>query len=173
METAPEKKPGNPVLIAICGVVTLAGLVAVIAVAALGPGSSSPIASVPVDPQPAETRFVVATPGTIQVWADVHVDTGNIDHDGDLPHVMNYVVEIMPGGGAPQTLRCNPFNCSFSRMSGEGYRGNIYFRAYEGRIRGCEFELPAGTHKVRVHSEPVKPDKRIQFKKNTLLLRPR
>ncbi len=175
METQPpEEETPNPAVAVVVGVLVIGAMAAVGAIAVFGPGSGATLATLPIGPQPAEASFTVATAGSVQVWADLEVDTGDISHNessSDLPHVMDYVVEVTPAGGKPQTLKCNPFNSNFARTSGDGYHGDIYWRAYDGLVRGCVFKVPAGTHKVRVHSEAVKADKRIRFKKNVMVLR--
>lgn len=136
--------------------------------------SGNALVRVPLTDTPQEAEFSTERDGVIEVWTDIELMHRGISYqlpNGDLPHVLDYVVEIEQAGLAIQSFRCNPFNSHFARTSYYGASGGVNGRSYDGRIKGCALHLAAGKYRVRAHKEIVKPDPRFSFKKTVLILR--
>jgi hypothetical protein len=91
----------------------------------------------------------------------------------DLPHVLDYVIEIRRGDTTVASERCDVFHTNHARTSGRWHRYDSAGRSYDGLLRGCSIRMPAGRYTVRAHDEWVggRPDPRFVFERTDLILR--
>ena len=141
------------------------------------PGVGEVVGRFPVVAEPHGVQFSVAEPAVLQVWADI-----DLRHEGfntntsasDLPHVIDYVVEVERDGQSIKVLRCNPFYSNVFLFSGKhSSMGEASGRSYEGLLKRCSLPVEPGEYRVQVHSADVRPDKRIWFTKMGVVLRVR
>lgn len=136
---------------------------------------STTAARISMTPTPQSASFVLEEASTAQVWADIEVTHSDFSPNiaaVELPHVIDYVIEIERAGADAISLRCNPFDAYVMKRS-DGYNsiGEDAGRWYDGRVEGCSVALEAGSYTLRAHTEPVQPDARVRFGKNDLVLR--
>jgi hypothetical protein len=129
--------------------------------------------------QASEASFELEEETTVEVWADLEiVHPGISPHTAnvDLPHVVDYVVELETSeGAASESLRCNPFDSHVAKTSGKHNSiGEPAGRSYDGRLEGCALRLPADSYVLRARLEPVEDaEGRIRLVKTGLILRAR
>lgn len=142
-------------------------------------GGGEVLARMPLSPSPSEMTLQLKAETPIQVWTYVdmrHPGISAMSATEDLPHVIDYVIEVRPAGsaGSPQaSLRCNPFDSHIAKTSGTyNSIGEPSGRYYDGLVGACALRLPAGTYTVRAHRQAVSADARFTFSKTELILRP-
>lgn len=138
-------------------------------------GGGQELARLSLTDQPSEVEFQLPAETVVDVWADVdfrHTGISPSKSADELPHVLDYVIEIS-GGQAPNSkLRCDPFRSHIFRNSGEhSTMGQASGRHYDGKLNGCRFRLSAGDYTLRAHKETVRADQRFTFSRTDLILR--
>lgn len=132
------------------------------------------VLAMPLSQTPSQRSFSLAGTRRVEVWTDLEVTHAGISYrvpNDELPHVLDYGVEVKRGSETVVQLRCNPFDSNFAKTSYYGSSGGIDNRSYDGRIRSCSFSAPAGQYTVVAALRPVGEDPRIVFKKTVLILR--
>lgn len=158
-------------------ITTLIGLVFVIGIGAglFYAFASTTLGRISMGSIDRSTTIEVEQTATLEVWADVEITHREFSPSmaaDELPHVMDYIVELSAAGQQSQTLRCNLFNALVMRTSGETNSvGQAAGRWYDGLIRGCAFAVEPGTYTVTARTVEVQPDPRVSFQKNDLVLR--
>ena len=139
-------------------------------------GGGEELARMPLGTSSSEATFALQAETVVQVWADLdvrHEGISSMKASEDLPHVLDYVIELESEGHAPLALRCNPFDSHIYRTSGRhNSMGDVAGRYYDGALDGCALRLPAGSYRLRAHRETVAGgDARFHFGRTDLILR--
>lgn len=167
-----ESSASAGVIVALLLAVIAGGVVAV--VFALRSGGQA-VARIAVTDAPTVARFELDAKKVVSLWAEIDVTHEDISPNGandDLPHVLDYRVEVTRDGTKVLDLRCNPFNSNFAKWTRkENSIGKPPGRAYDGRIRGCAFDAPPGTYVITAQRDWVGQDPRIWFAKTDLIIR--
>ena len=132
------------------------------------------VARIALTESPAEQAFSLAAASTVEVWTDLELTHRGISYmvaNEDLPHVIDYQIDIRRDGRLLHSMTCNPFESNFARQSYYGASSGTDGRSYDGRIRDCAFQLPAGTYSVVARRETFRPDARFRFERTVLILR--
>ena len=159
--------------LAVLAVLCILGVAVAAIVMSLGAGGET-VARFALTDAPLEQPFSLAEGRTVEVWTDIEMTHRGISYhaaNDDLPHVLDYVIEIRRGAQSVLELRCNPFDSNVARTSYYGASSGTNGRSYDGRVRSCSFELPAGAYSVVARRETVRPDARFHFSKTDLILR--
>lgn len=140
--------------------------------------SSQTLLAVELGPAPATYSFATESPGVVQVWANMKFRfkgfSSKVGND-ELPHLLDYAIEIEGPQGDIRKLECNPLNSNVFRTSMEspGQIGEDYaHREYDGLIKGCTFAAKAGKHQLRARLVwRERGDDRFDFERTGLILR--
>jgi hypothetical protein len=123
---------------------------------------------VPVGDDPTTTPVEVPREGVMRFYAVVDVE--NESHaeanTAELPHLLDYEIELRDGDRVVGHAVCNPFAAHrFARTSDRGSTT----RSYEGRLDGCGFRVPEGHFEVSVVRRWREQDPRFAFRRTALV----
>jgi len=177
--TTPEARQHKEHRRAFVGCVAALSVIAMLGLAAAAvflnfKAGGTTVVRMALDQQPRQQSFELGGQRQVEVWTDLEVTHAGISYrlpNDELPHVLDYAVEIERGGQTVAKMRCNPFDSNFAKTSYYGASGGIDKRSYDGRIRSCGFSAPAGQYKVVARLQPLETDSRIAFQKTVLILR--
>jgi hypothetical protein len=162
--TAP-KRNGRTVALVLVIVPLLVGG-AVFAWASLQSGTVT--FEVPVGDEPTVTPIEVEREGVLRFYAVV--DLENESHaeanTAELPHLLDYEIEVRGGGRVIGHAVCNPF--AAHRFARTTERGSTT-RSYQGRLDGCGFRVPEGRYEVSVVRRWREHDPRFEFRRTGLV----
>lgn len=120
------------------------------------------VGRVAVGDAPAE--LVLSLPASTEVtfWTEIDVTMRLRQRRGqtmsDLPHVVDYAIEVEQNGAVVARLRCNPFQSTLTDWSRRGGTRTTTRWRYVGRVDDCTFRVPtAGPVTVRVQRAWLRP----------------
>jgi hypothetical protein len=123
---------------------------------------------VPVGDEPTVTPIEVERDGLLRFYAVV--DLENESHaeanTADLPHLLDFDIELRDGERVIGHAVCNPFAAHrFARTTDRGSTT----RSYQGRLDGCGFRVPEGRYEVTVVRRWLERDPRFEFRRTGLV----
>lgn len=124
------------------------------------------LARISVSESAREVQFQVDEPGRVGFAASFEIENSDFRTREDVPHLVDYEIEIHKDGARVARLVCNPFDMSVRRS---GKNGDLRLNFLSGALDGCDARLPsAGTYVVRARLVWVDPGRRIDFAAHTL-----
>jgi hypothetical protein len=119
-----------------------------------------------------EPRMVYVNPEPgkpLVFWTEVELRNESHSHriTSELPHLLDYEIEVLRGEERVAVLRCNPFDSNVFRWSSERRVTN---RSYLGRIRACSVDAPDRNLTIRAHRVWRNRDPAFRFEKTILVI---
>lgn len=121
-----------------------------------------------VGDEPTVTPIEVEREGVLRFYAVV--DLQNESHaeanTAELPHLLDYDIELRDGERVIGHAVCNPFAAHrFARTTDRGSTT----RSYQGRLDGCGFRVTEGRYQVSVVRRWREHDPRFEFRRTGLV----
>lgn len=133
-------------------------------------GCGTEIGRIAVEDEFNEIQINIKENTEVIFWTELRVlnKSHNYEYAEDLPHLLDYEIEVKQNDKLLYRLKCNPFNSNiFSTTSTKGSTD----RDYVGKINGCTMNAPGGLIIIRAKRKWLKRDERFNFKKTDLIIK--
>ena len=129
------------------------------------------IGHIPVGDEFKEIQINIDKKTKIIFWTELSVNNEShaYKYADDLPHLLDYEIEVKQKGKLLYHLKCNPLNWHIASFSSNRGSKN---RNYAAKIDGCTtINVPSGLITFRAKRKWLKKDKRFNFIQTDLIIK--